>query len=171
MLTIRQIGLGVLAIAAIAVFFALKPAEAEASPSLPTFAPQAADYADLIESALEISELNSDNAETAPQQQVVNGWLANDLVEILAVENAQMVSQLDALSQQNVLAYEAATAPEQQDERPAALLVIVVLAVALWGATAAQTSPVTEGAPAKSQDGSNTSKQASPDEDSATPTA
>ena len=170
MIIVRQIGLGVLAIAAIAVFFALKPAEAEPAPSLPTFAPQAADYADLIESALAISELNSDNAETAPQQQVVNGWLANDLVEILAVENAQMVSQLDALSQQNVLAYEAATAPEQQDERPAALLVIVVLALVLWGATAGQASSVLEGAPTKSLDSGDTIEQVSPDEDSATPT-
>lgn len=141
-MVIRQIGLGILAVAAVAVFFVLKPAEAEPVPSLPTFAPQAADYTDLIESARAIYDLNNDNAETAPQQQVVNGWLANDLAEILATENAQMISQLDALSQQNVLAYQAATAPEQQDDRPAALLTIAVIAIALWGATAMPSSPV-----------------------------
>jgi hypothetical protein len=135
MLVVRRIGLAVLALAAVAVFFMLKPSEAEPFPSLPTLAPGATDYAALVDSAVTIYDINNGNAESAPQQQVVNGWLANDLMGIVAVENAQIVSQLDVLSRQNVLAYQAATVPAYQDDRPAALLVIAVLSLALWGAT------------------------------------
>lgn len=135
MLIVRRIGLAVLALVAVAVFFMLKPAEAEPAPSLPTLALGATDYGALVDTAGAIYDINNDNAESAPQQQVVNGWLGNDLMEIVAVENAQIVSQLDVLSRQNVLAYQAATVPAYQDDRPAALLVIAVLALALWGAT------------------------------------
>lgn len=169
MLIVRRIGLGVLAITAIAVFFTLRPAEAEPVPSLPTFAPQAADYADLIDSAVAIYDLNNDNAESAPQQQVVNGWLANDLAKILALENAQIVSQLDALSQQNVLAYQAATAPEQQDDRPAALLVITVIAVALWGATTVSAPPVAAREVGESSNSSKHGDAAGSEEEPAAP--
>ena len=40
------------------------------------------DRSDDIDHAITISELNEDSAESAPQQQVVNGWLAADLLEI-----------------------------------------------------------------------------------------
>lgn len=42
------------------------------------------DQSDAIESARAIGEMNEDSAESAPQQQVVNGWLAADLLEIQA---------------------------------------------------------------------------------------
>ena len=42
------------------------------------------DRSDEIELAITIGELNADSAESAPQQQVVNGWLAADLHEIQA---------------------------------------------------------------------------------------
>ena len=42
------------------------------------------DQSDAIETARAIGEMNEDSAESAPQQQVVNGWLAADLLEIQA---------------------------------------------------------------------------------------
>jgi hypothetical protein len=146
MLLIRQIGLVVLAVVAIAVFFAMAPPEPEPVPQLPIFAPDAGDYTDLISSAVEINELNAERSETAPQQQVVNGWFANDLLQIIATENAQLISQMDTLAQQNAVAYEAATAPDQQDDRPIVLLIIVIMAIALWGATSIPT-PAPESLP------------------------
>ena len=42
------------------------------------------DQSDAIETVRVIGEVNEDSAESAPQQQVVNGWLAADLLEIQA---------------------------------------------------------------------------------------
>ena len=42
------------------------------------------DHSDAIDSAVATGELNEESAESAPQQQVVNGWLAADLLEIQA---------------------------------------------------------------------------------------
>lgn len=136
MLRVRQIGLVVLAVAAILVFFAMKPEEAFQPGVLPSTGAEASDYTDAIDEALATYELNDANADTAPKQQVVNGWVARDLLTVMAFENVQALNGLELLSLQNEIAYEAATAPEQHDERPALLLVIVVFAIALWGATA-----------------------------------
>lgn len=42
------------------------------------------DQSEAIDAARARGELNEDSAESAPQQQVVNGWLAADLLEIQA---------------------------------------------------------------------------------------
>lgn len=138
MILVRQIGLALLAAAAVAVFFVMEPEEGGLPPDLPTFAPEASDYADLVDQALSDFEANEARADSAPQQQVVAGWAAKDLLTILALEGAQNVEALDALTDQNDLIYRAATTREQRDDRPAALLVIGVLAIALWGATSGQ---------------------------------
>jgi hypothetical protein len=108
MLRVRQIGLGVLAVAAIAVFFGMAPEVEDET------AGEA--YIGLIELAESINEDNAARTESAPQQQVVNGWYANDLLNIIALEGAR-------------------TASQSSDDRSAALLLIGVLAIALWGAT------------------------------------
>ena len=108
MLMFRRFGLAVLAVAAVAVFFLLVP-------DVPD--DQAGDF---IVEALELAEsnyeLNNLRAETAPQQQVVNGWYANNLLNLIAAETGR-------------------TATQSSDDRTAALLVIGILAIALWGAT------------------------------------
>ena len=108
MLTIRRIGLAVLAAAAIGIFFGMAPTVAsdEAGEA----------YSISISSAEFRYELNAENTESAPQQQVVNGWYANDLLNIIALENAR-------------------TASQSSDDRTAALLVVGILAIALWGIT------------------------------------
>lgn len=40
--------------------------------------------ADAIDSAIRVADLNELTADSAPQQQVVNGWVARDLLEIQA---------------------------------------------------------------------------------------
>lgn len=141
MFLVRQIGLAILAVAAIAVFFILEPAEGEPPPSISVFARDASDYTDLVSDALDSFELNDLRADTAPKQQVVNGWVVRDLLSIIALEGAQNVDALAVLAEQNELLYAAATTQEQRDDRPAALLVIAVLAIALWGATTAVAQP------------------------------
>jgi hypothetical protein len=76
----------------------------------------------MVQEALSDFDANDARTEGAPQQQVVNGWVARDLLSIIALE-------------QNELVEAARTAHAEPDNRPAALLVIAVLAIALWGAT------------------------------------
>lgn len=103
LLQLRRIGLVVLAAIAVAVFFGMAPEDV------------AGVYERQIDSALSIAELNEAAAESAVQQQVVNGWVTRDLLEIIARQGADEV----------IL-----------DQRPVALLVIAVLAIAVWGMTA-----------------------------------
>jgi hypothetical protein len=119
MLVIRRIGLVVLAVAAVAAFFLMAP---EVSSDT-----VAGSYDLLIDLAESSNETNSARTESAPQQQVVNGWYANNLLNIIARENAR-------------------TATQSTDDRTAALLVIGVLAIALWGATSIPT-PAPESLP------------------------
>lgn len=114
MLLVRRIGLAILAVAAIAVFFLMAP---EVTSEFLTGSLNGG-----IDFAEETYSANADRTENAPQQQVVNGWYANDLL--------------------NVIARAAAQSPAQStDDRTAALLVIAVLAIALWGATSVGASP------------------------------
>jgi hypothetical protein len=109
MLIIRQLGLVMLACAAVAVFFFMTPEvpDDEAGEAI----------VDALELAEEFYDLNNDAAESAPQQQVVNGWYVNDLLNIIALETGR-------------------TATQSSDDRTAALLAIGVVAIALWGVTA-----------------------------------
>lgn len=57
------------------------------------------DRSDEIDGALLIADLNEESAESAPQQQVINGWTARDLLEIQAnqlndIEKAQSQTTL-----------------------------------------------------------------------------
>jgi hypothetical protein len=87
---IRVTGFVILVVAAVAIFFGMKPSSSDAA----------------VRSALSDASVNEATAESAPQQQVVNGWAAKDLLAIIG--------------------------RKEPDERPAALLVVLVAAVA-WG--------------------------------------
>jgi hypothetical protein len=90
----RRIGAIVLALAAIVVWFAMGPEDRGGD----------------IDRALREAELNEANAQGAPQQAVVNGWVTRDLLTIIA--------------------------QEQNDERVPALAGLLVLGVALYAFTA-----------------------------------
>jgi hypothetical protein len=119
MLAVRRIGLGAIALAAIAVFFLLAPdtPDNELAILLP-------DYADIVSDALSDFDANNARAEGAPQQQVVNGWVARDLLSIIALEQSELVDAARA-------------SQAEPDDRPAALLVLAIFGIAIWGVTSA----------------------------------
>ena len=125
----RQIGLAVIAVAAVAVWFVLAPSEPD---EVTAFDPTSKTYATLIDLALGNYDLNNENAETATQQQVVNGWVAKDLLSIMAQQNTDLLDAVGGLGDQNATASSLAV----RDDRTPALLVLVVVAVAWFGITA-----------------------------------
>jgi len=101
----RRVGAVVLVIAAIAVWFGMKPSDSVAG-----------EYSALISAALSADEANQGLAEGAPQQAVVNGWTARDLLTIIARQGS---------------------APAATDDpRPSALLALAVIGIALLAFTA-----------------------------------
>jgi hypothetical protein len=112
MVEIRRIGLLVLSVAAIAIFLLMEPDRPEqGSSSL-----SATSYQSLIDLAMSDYDANDALAESAPQQQVVNGWVARDLLQIQA---RQLTGQIVATT----------------DSRVPALLVVAILAIGLIGFT------------------------------------
>ncbi|MGY1704936.1 hypothetical protein ACI79C_10200 [Geodermatophilus sp. SYSU D00697] len=97
---VRRIGAVVLALAAVVVWFAMAPDESSN---------RSADIA----SALADYEVNDARTQGAPQQQVVNGWVAKDLLTIIAEQQNESVT----------------------DDRLPALAILVVLGLALHLAT------------------------------------
>jgi hypothetical protein len=86
----------------------------------------------LIDTALSDYETNDANTESAPQQQVVNGWVARDLLHVVALQNEAQAETLDAIAESLV---EARPRPAPVDHRPARLLVIAVVTlcwIGLW---------------------------------------
>jgi hypothetical protein len=67
-LVFRRVAAILLGLSAVVVWFALKPA----------------DHSSDIESALTLDKVNAASAESAPQQQVVNGWTSRDLLTVIA---------------------------------------------------------------------------------------
>ncbi|WP_334145136.1 hypothetical protein, partial [Rhabdothermincola sp.] len=108
LLIIRTVGLGAIAIAAFLVAVALRPPEPDAPVS----------NASAIKKALDEADLNELTADSAPKQQVVNGWVARDLLVINARQNDTLLE----------------LAAREPDQRPAWLLALAVLAVCWWGA-------------------------------------
>lgn len=109
---VRRIGSGLLALVAVVVWVALEPEEPPA--------PSTSSHARSITQALEEFDVNNQNAQGAPQQQVVNGWVARDLLSIVAAQQNDLI---------------AAAAPETADQRVPALLALAVVGLALLGAT------------------------------------
>ena len=97
---VRRAGAIVLALAAIVVWFAMAPDDSE-------------DRSSDISRVLAEYELNETRTQGAPQQQVVNGWVAKDLLTIIAEQQNESIS----------------------DERLPALAVLVILGLALHIAT------------------------------------
>ncbi len=121
---VRLAGFGVLAVAAVIAWVALAPEVPTDAPTLPS----ATQYETLIADALSAHEVNNLSASGAPQQQVVNGWTARDLLTIIAKEN------IDILRAQGAVVDVTGTLRTTPfDERVPALLLIGVLAVCWAG--------------------------------------
>ena len=102
---IRRVGAVVLIVAAISVWFGMKPASTD----------NASGYRAAITAALADDTANNKMTEGSPQQTVVNGWTAKDLLAIVAREGSDP--------------------PPPVDERPAALLTLLAIGFGLGLAT------------------------------------
>lgn len=123
-----------LAIAAAAVWFLMEP-ELPMAPDVQTRETVSSRSSE-ISGALSDAELNELSADSAPQQQVVNGWVARDLLAIIAEQ------QNEALTRDEV---PPPVAPAQViDHRVPALVGLLVLGMALTMVTSgAVTTPRT----------------------------
>lgn len=110
---IRRIGFGVLALAAIVITFVAGPQVPETSDT--------SRYDRQIQQALDDYESNDARTEGAPQQQVVNGWIARDLLTVIAEQGT------DSL---------AVATPAATDDRVPLLLLVLVLSVCWYAFTA-----------------------------------
>jgi len=105
MLLGRRLGAAVLAVVAVVVWFGMKPEE-----------PTTTDFDSRIVAAMANYEANASSTDNVYQQQVTNGWVAKDLLEIIADENNE-------------------TGVAAPDERPGVLVLLGVLGIALGLAT------------------------------------
>ena len=138
MTIVRQAGAIVLAAAAIAIWFLMEPAEVRA-PSVQT-QESVADRSRDIADALLNYEANEALTQGAPQQTVVNGWVAKDLLTIIAEQ------QNEALTRDEVPPPVQPLMPN--DERIPAFAGLLVLGLVL----ALVTSPRSDSAAASSTD-------------------
>lgn len=129
---VRTAGYLVLAVAAVAVFIVLKPVVTTSVPTLPS----ATTYESLISTALSDNTANDARADSAPKQQVVNGWVARDLLTIIAKEDADILKAQGA-----VVDATGALQTTPFDERIPALLLIGVLALCWTGLSARPAAP------------------------------
>lgn len=134
-MNLRTVGFAAIAAAAVAVWVAMAPPPVDADSG--AIGLSARNYVNLVEQALSDAELNEDRAESAPQQQVVNGWAARDLLSIIALAQADTLETLGGLTEQNETVVSAVIA---RDDRIPALLGLAVLALC-WGGAVPTPSP------------------------------
>ena len=136
MIVVRRIGAVVLVAAALAVWLLMAPDK----PVMPEVQVQdgVTDRSSAISQALSDYELNENMTQGAPQQTVVNGWVAKDLLEIMARQ------QNEALTRDEVPTPVAPIVPN--DERIPALVGLLVLGLALALFTAPRSARTREAA-------------------------
>jgi hypothetical protein len=108
----RRIGFGVLAVLTIIVWFVLAPTKGKS----------VAQYENAIAAANSSYESNNAAADSAPQQDVVNGWFSRDMQIIMAEQNNDLLRT-------------------GTDRRVPALLLLGLLALCLHGLTSPGPSP------------------------------
>lgn len=111
-MALRRSGFLILSVAAVVVLFVMGPDEDQS--------PDTGGYSNAVSQALDEAERNEERASAAPQQQVVNGWVARDLLTILAEQNNDIITS---------------NAQAAGDDRTPALLVLLVLGVSLHAVT------------------------------------
>ena len=125
--------LGFAAIAVGAVNVYENPGQPASTP-LAYQGPSTGRYETLIALALSDYSTNNAGADSAPKQQVVNGWVAKDLLSILGEEGADLLAALRALGDQNEAIARSTPPP---DDRLPAFALLGVFAICWLGATAA----------------------------------
>lgn len=121
---IRVLGFVLLGLAAVGAWVGLAPRVVFDQPNLPS----ATQYETLISKALADDATNNLLTSGAPQQTVVNGWTAKDLLTIIAKEQADLLRAQGAIVESN-----GNLTTQPFDERIPALLLIGVLAICWAG--------------------------------------
>lgn len=124
---IRLLGFAVLGVAAAAAFVYFTPTIVVSEYAIPS----ASGYESLISTALADDASNNLLAQGAPQQSVVNGWTARDLLTIIAKQNADLLRAQGA-----VVDVTGGLQTQPFDQRVPALLLIGILAVCWLGISA-----------------------------------
>jgi hypothetical protein len=124
---VRYAGFLVLIGAAFGAWIGLAPKADTRSPDVPT----GSAYESEISKALAAEAKTSLLSQSALQQQVANGWVARDLLAIIAEENVDILN-----SQGAVVDATGSRLGEPFDERLPALLLVGVLAICWIGLTA-----------------------------------
>lgn len=127
----RSFGFLALAMAAAAAFIYFTPKVVVSDYALPS----ATQYESLITQALSDDAANNLRTEGAPQQAVVNGWTAKDLLTIIAKENADILRAQGA-----VVDATGSLQTQPFDQRISALMLIAVLAICWLGVSAPRQS-------------------------------
>ncbi len=144
--TIRTVGFALLALAAMVVMATQGPSREDPDVARDALIEATAtdlsiDVGLLARQALVDYGMNDALADSAPQQQVTNGWVARDLLSAIALaQHAQIELSSDT---QLLLAQIAASDPEQ-DGRPAWLLFLVVAGMTLFALTGSEIERVAE---------------------------
>ncbi len=123
---VRPFGFLALALAGAVIWLLMAPRAAGETPSLPS----ATQYETLISQALRDNDANDARTDSAPQQQVVNGWVARDLLTIIAKSNADLLRASGAIVESN-----GTLRTNPFDERIPALLGLVLLTLVWDGLT------------------------------------
>lgn len=152
---VRKVGALIIGLAAIAVWFAMAPETGSdvvandstgsdsVSSSVKSGATNSSTSNSAINSIMTDDGLSQISADSAPKQTVVNGWTTRDLLEVIALQGNVLMDQLAEQGDQSTtsalkgiteqVSYLRQTITNQAigDERPAALLVLGVLGLAL----------------------------------------
>ena len=118
--------LGVLGCVIAGVVIGLDAPESEFD-SLARDVSETTNYQLLVDAALSDFDANNARAEGAPQQQVVNGWVARDLLQIVTRQNEAQADTLDS-----IVALQAADPPDDRGARLLMILIVLIGWVALW---------------------------------------
>ncbi|MBB3037909.1 hypothetical protein [Hoyosella altamirensis] len=139
----HRTGLAVIAISAVAVLLLMGPNEPQSTriDSVTNARDTTSEFESSVDSALAAWRTNEVSADSAPKQQVVNGWVARDLLEVIAHQNNFLIEEVRD-SRSDAAWHTRATVGMLQvrDERLPWLLVLLIAAIGWFGITAPRRS-------------------------------
>lgn len=124
-----------LGLAALAVVGIIEVSDTPPKAPAPAFVdvPTPASRESSVRTALSEATSNSLYADYAPQQQVVNGWAARDLLAVVAYQGSDLAASTEAMSQ-NVREFGVASTANDPDYRQLNLVLLILIAIAWIGA-------------------------------------
>ena len=128
-LTVRAVGFLAIAIAAVAVASTNAPQPKAVAP----LGIATTDVSSDVATALSDDTVNQASATSAPQQAVVNGWTARDLLAAIGRGEDAQTPALQEAARFVAATVAANSVPERNDDRLLRLLALIVIAVCWYG--------------------------------------